>query len=97
MTCIALDGFYVTAAELQLQRSTAVPQTVKNNSPEIVLLNEILEHFGNHASLKRSSVFLRDHNIVILVFRPKVCFQTALYTAHLDHCVSDDILSGGPG
>ena len=69
MSGVVLNSLDVTAADLEFQAGAAVAQTVKNNWPEIVGLNEGFQFFADVVFFKWPSVVSCDDKIEILIHR----------------------------
>ena len=69
MSSVALHCFDVTAADFEFHAGAAVAQTVKDNRPEIVCLNERFQFFTDVVFFKWPSVVPRNDQIEILIHR----------------------------
>jgi len=64
---IALHRLDVSAADLQLQRGTAMPQTVKNYRRQSCGIGQLAEQKGNLPFLVGTSVLMGNHKAKVLI------------------------------
>ena len=69
MSSVALHCLDVTAADFEFHAGAAVAQTVKDNRPEIVCLNESFQFFTDVVLFEWPSVVPRNDQIEILIHR----------------------------